>query len=120
MFFDKVVKLILTGFLLDEAEFYHLHIAIVVEVVVLVPYIGQTTGHTGREITPRRAQDNDPAACHILTAVVSRSLHNSGRARVAHCKAFTRASVDEDLAGSGSVHYCIACNDVLGSFKMGT
>ena len=91
---NQFVQLLTADTVLDKVDFHHIHITEVVEVVVLVPYIGNTARHTCCKVATCLTQHDDASACHILTAVVTGTLQYGNGTRVAHSEAFANLSVD--------------------------
>ena len=109
---NEPMQLLVVGSFFYERKFYHLHIAEEVEVLVLVPYISNTTTHTGGEVATHASQDDSASAGHILAAVVAGALDNSYRTAVAHAEALTYPAVDIDLTRRSSVEQGVAGNDI--------
>ena len=110
---DELMELLAVGGLLDKVDLHHIHVAEIVEVVVLVPDVGHTTTHTSGEVAACRTEDDDTATRHILTAVVSGALHDGDGTRVTHGEALTDLSVDVELAGSSTIQTRVAGDDVV-------
>ena len=81
--------------------------------MVLVPDIGDTTRHTGREVTSGLTEDHHPAACHVLTAVVAGTFEHGDSTGVTHTETLTDFSVDIELTGGGSIETCVTCDDIV-------
>ncbi len=75
--------------------------------------IGDAAGHPGPEVPPRLAQHDDPAAGHVLTAVVPDALDHSQGAGVTHTEPLAHDAPDEHLATGGPVQDHVAGDDVV-------
>ena len=113
MLADELVQLLAVGAVLDKVDFHHIHVAEVVEVVVLVPYVGHTATHTCGKVAARLAEHYHASACHVLATVVASTLDDSDGTRVAHTEAFAYLTVDIQLARCGSIESSIAGDDVV-------
>ena len=74
---------------------------------------GHAAGHAGAEVAAGRAEDDDPAAGHVLAAVVADALDHGDGPGVAHAEALAHHAPDEDLAAGGAVEDDVAGDDVL-------
>ena len=83
-----------------------------------VPYIGNATAHTCSEVASRIAKHNHTSACHIFAAMVTRTLNDRNRSRVAHAEAFTHFAVDVKFARGCTVKTCVAGDDILFSLEV--
>ena len=80
---------------------------------MLVPYVGHSSRHTSREVTPCLSQHHDASAGHVLAAVVAGSFHHGNGSGVSDTKSFTHLSIDVQLSGSGAVESGVAGDDVV-------
>ena len=80
---------------------------------MLVPDIGDTTRHTGSEVTACLTQHNHTTACHILTTVVTCALDNCDGTRVTYAEALTYLTVDIQLSARSTIESGITCDDVI-------
>ncbi len=110
---NQLVQLLAVGAVLHEVDLHHVHVAEVVEVVVLVPYIGNTTTHTCGEVTARLTEHYHSTACHVLTAVVAGTLDDGYGTRVAHTEALAHLTVDVQLTACGTIETGVTCDDVV-------
>ena len=109
-----------TDTVLHEVDLHHIHIAEIVEVVVLVPYVGNTSRHTCREVTSRLTEYDDPSTCHILTAMVTSTLQDGNGSRVTDTETLSDLTIDIHLTGGGTIESCVAGNDIFLSGKVRT
>ena len=113
MLANEFVQLLAVVAVVDKVDFDHIHIAEVVEVVVLVPNVSYTTRHTGSEVASRFAQYYYATARHILAAVVACALDNGCCARVAHSEAFANLTVYVEFAACCAIQSGVAGYDVV-------
>lgn len=83
------------------------------ELVLGVPNPSDASAHAGRQVHADRAQDDDPATGHVLTAVVTGALDDGPCAGVAHGEALGRDASHEADAGSGAIEGCVSNDDVV-------
>ena len=68
-------------------------------------------GHAGGEVLSGFAEDDNPPAGHVFTAVVPCSFHYGPGAGIAHAEALARHSCDKGLAGGGAIESDIPDDD---------
>ena len=110
---DELVQFLAVGGLFDEAQFYHFHVAEIVEVAVPVPYVGHTAGHACGKVASRLSEYYHAPAGHILAAVVAYTLHYGCGTGVADGKALACTAVDVNFTACGAVKQGVACNRVF-------
>ena len=74
MLADELEQLLAAHGVLDEREFHHVHVAEIVERVVLVIDVGDTTTHTCGEVAAGLAEHDHATAGHVFAAVVAGTL----------------------------------------------
>src|SRR3954466_7968590 len=87
---------------------------------VLVEDECQAAAHAGGEVAPRRPEDDDAPAGHVLAAVVADALDDGARPGVAHGEALTGEAAREELAARCAVEDGVADDDVLLGAVRGT
>ena len=97
----------------NETEFHHIHVAEIVEGVVWVVDVGNTTTHTGSEVTASLAKYNHTPASHILTTVITSALDDGYGSRVSDAKTLTDLSVDIQLSACSTVETSVSCDDII-------
>ena len=80
---------------------------------VQIEHEGVAAGHAGGEVAAGRAEDDDPAAGHVLTPVVADALDHRADAGVAHAEPLPHLPPQEDLARGGAVTDDVARDDLL-------
>src|SRR5437762_515036 len=80
---------------------------------VLVEDEREPAAHPRGEVAPRRPEDDDSSARHVLAAVVADALDDGARARVADPKALAGEPANEHLAARRAVQDGVADDDVL-------
>src|SRR5574337_330742 len=98
----------------------HPEVTAALEVAGLVQDVGHTARHTGCEVSPGAADDDDPAAGHVLAAVVAHALHDSMGAAIAHGEPFPCNPTEVGLAARGAVEDHVSDEDVLLGNKRGS
>ena len=101
------------GGVLEFLEPDHLAVHLAGKVAALVEHVGQAAGHARREIAARRPEHDDPAAGHVLAAVVADGLDDRLDAGVAHAETLARHAADVHLARGCAIKGDIADDDVL-------
>ncbi len=107
------MQLLAIGAVLHEVDLHHIHVAEVVEVVVLVPYVGDTTTHTSGEVTASLTEHYHTTARHVLAAVVAGTLDDGYGTRVADTETLTYLTVDVKLTTCGTVETGVTSDDVV-------
>ena len=107
------MQLLAVAGVIDEVYLHHVHVAEIVEVVVLVPHVCHAARHAGGEVAARLAEHHHASACHVLAAVVARSLYHGRGTGVAHAETLAHLAVDVQLAAGGSVQAGVARYDVV-------
>ena len=110
---DELVKLLAVGVFFHEIDFHHVHVAEIVEVVVLVPDVGHAARHTSGEVASRLAKHYHASTRHIFTAVVAGTLDDGNGSRVAHTETFTHLAVDVEFARGGTIETGVTGDDVV-------
>ena len=82
-------------------------------VLVGIEQVRDAAAHAGGEVAAGRAEDQHPAAGHVLAAVVADALDDGGGARVAHAEPLPDQAAQEHLAGGGAVEDDVAGDDVV-------
>ena len=113
-------QLLAAGTVFHQIYLHHIHVAEEVERVVAVVNICHTAAHTGSKVSARLAEHHDAASGHILTAVVSGTLHHSYGTRVAHSEALAHPAVHIKLTACGSVESGVARDDIILCSKLRT
>ena len=113
MLTDELVQLLAIGAVFHEVDLHHIHITEVIEVVVLIPYIGYTTTHTCCKVATSLAKYYDSTTCHIFTAVVAGTLDDSYGTRVTYSEALTHLTVDIQFTTCGTIETGVTCDDVI-------
>ena len=106
------------GSIFNEVNFNHTHVAIIVEIVVLIPYIGYTSAHTGSKITACSSEYNNASARHIFAAVVACTLYNGNGTAVTNGKSFANLAVDIQFTCRCPVQTGVACNNIVFGIKV--
>ena len=91
------MQLLAGGTVFDQGKFDHFHIAIVIEIAGLVPYISHTAAHAGGKVPSRPTEHNDAASGHIFATVVSDTFHNGDSSAVPYTEAFADTAIDVDF-----------------------
>ena len=78
-----------------------------------VEHVGDAAGHARAEVAAGRAQHDDPATRHVFAAVVADTLHDRGRAGVAHGEPLPHHPAEERLAARRAVQQHVARDDVV-------
>ena len=97
---------------LHEGQFDHVHVAVPVEVTVLVEDIGDTCGHSGGEVPTAPAEHDDTTSGHVLTAMVSGTLRYGHGTAVPHTEPLTDGTRGVELSGCRTVHQGVTGDDV--------
>ena len=90
-----------------------MRVAALRELGVVVEHVRDPAAHPGREVASRRADHDDPAAGHVLAAVVADTLDHRGRARVAHREALAGDAAEERAPGGRAVEHGVADDHAL-------
>ena len=69
---------------------YHAHVAAIGELVQRVVNVRDAARHARSEIAARAAEDDNPAAGHVLAAVISHPFHYRYGTRISHRKSIER------------------------------
>ena len=99
--------------LLDGRELDHLLVDLLLEVLVDVENVGDTTGHTGSEVATGRAKDEHTTTCHVLATVVTNTLNNRSSTGVTDTEALSGNTTEEASTLSGTVQADVTDQDVL-------
>src|SRR6185437_11859637 len=91
----------------------HLAVEVVGQLLVGVVYVGHTAGHSGREVASGMAQDDHPAAGHVLTTVITHALDHGVRAGVANREPLADHTAQEGLTAGGPEQNHVAPDDVV-------
>ena len=110
---NQLVQLLAIGAVLYEVDLHHVHVTEVVEVVVLVPYVCDTTTHTSGEVASGLTEHYHTTASHIFTAVVAGTLDNGDGTRVTYTEALTYLTVDVEFTTCGTVETGVTSDDVI-------
>ena len=110
---NQLVQLLAIGAVLDEVDLHHIHITEVVEVVVLVPDISDTTAHTSGEVAASLTEHYDTSTGHVLTAVVACTLDDGDGTRVTHTEALAHLTVDVKFTTCGTIETSVTCDDII-------
>ena len=86
--------------------------------MVLVPDIGNSSGHTCSEVPSGDSEHNDTSSGHIFTAVVPRALDYSDCAGVSDSEPLADAAVDIQFSGSCAIQTGVAGDDVVLSHEI--
>src|SRR3954471_2497133 len=78
-----------------------------------IEHVGDAAAHAGGEVASRRPEHDDPAAGHVLAAVVADALYHRAHTRVAHAEALAREAAEEGAPGRGAVQHGVADHHVL-------
>ena len=81
--------------------------------LVRVVDVGHAAGHARREVTAGAAQDDDPAAGHVLATVIADALDHGVGAGVADREPFADHAAQEDLPAGGAEQDHVAADDVV-------
>src|SRR5215203_3675852 len=84
--------------LVEPLEVDHVDVAVQRERSVRIQYIRDPAAHAGGKVSSRAAEDDDPAAGHVLTTVIADTFDDRVRAAVADGEAFAGNTADEYLA----------------------
>ena len=83
------------------------------KVAVGIKHISDAARHPGGKISPCFAKHHHGAACHVFTAVITRTFHNGTRSRQTHRKALARNTVEIGFARSRTIKRRVAGDDVF-------
>ena len=92
----------------DGADLNNLRVHPRSDTPLLIQQEGHTTGHTSADIAAGAAENNDDATGHVLTAVVTSSLHNRAGTAVANTEALTSPAMGKQLTAGGPVEAGVA------------
>ena len=100
---------------LDRADRIHrlrVHIGVDAALKRVALLIGQkvapSTSLAGADVAADGAEDDDDATGHVLTAVVTRALHNRLSVRIAHAEALAGHALREELAAGCAIQAGVA------------
>ena len=113
MLTDQLVQLLAIGAVLHEVDLHHIHVTEVIEVVVLIPYVGNTTTHTSGEVTAGFTENYYSTARHILAAVVTSTLNHGDGTGVTNTKALAYLTIDIQLTACGTIQTGVTGDDVI-------
>ena len=113
MLTNEFVQFLAESAVLHKVDLHHVHITEVVEVVVLVPYVCDTTRHTCSEITSSLSEHNHTTTGHIFAAVVAGTLDDSDSTRVAHSESLAHLTVDVELTACCSIKTSVTGYDIV-------
>ena len=113
MLTDKFVQFLAITTFLNQVYLNHIHVTEIVEIVVLVPHVGNTTTHSGSEISTRFTKHYNTTACHIFATMVASTLDNSNSTRVAHTEALAHLTIDIQFAACSSIKTSVTSNDIV-------
>ena len=82
-------------------------------VPVDVEHVGDAAAHAGGEVAPGPAEHDDPAAGHVLAAVIADAFDHRARAAVAHGEPLAGQAAQIGLAARRAVERDVADDDVL-------
>ena len=88
-------------------------VATALEAAILVQNVGDTTGHAGREVAARHAENDYRAASHVFAAVVAHAFDNRRTAGIADAETLAADPGKEGLTIGRTVHDGVADDDVL-------
>ena len=97
------MQFLAVGGVLNEVDFNHAHVAIIVKIVVLIPDIGHASAHTGGEVAACPSEHHDASARHVFATVVARTLNHGNGSAVAYGKSFANLAVDIQFARRGAI-----------------
>jgi hypothetical protein len=75
--------------------------------------IGNTTRHTSGKVAASRAKHKHATTSHVLAAVVTHTLNNSGSTRVPNGKTLSSYTAEKASAARGTVQTDVTDEDVL-------
>ena len=113
MLADQFMQFLPVRCLLDKRELHHLHVAEIIEVVVLVPHVSHAATHSGSEITSSFSQYHDPSSGHVFATVVAYTLYHGLHTGIADGEAFAHPSVDIYLAVSSAIQQGVSGDGIL-------
>lgn len=113
MLADQFMQFLPVRCLLDKRELHHLHVAEIIEVVVLVPHVSHAATHSGSEITSGFSQYHDPSSGHVFATVVAYTLYHGLHTGIADGEAFAHPSVDIYLAVSSAIQQGVSGDGIL-------
>ena len=113
MLTDQLVQLLAIGAILHEVNLHHIHVTEVIEVVVLIPYVGNTTTHTSGEVTAGFTENYYSTARHILAAVVTSTLNHGDGTGVTNTKALAYLTIDIQLTTCGTIQTGVTGDDII-------
>src|SRR5690606_21597150 len=88
---------------IQRIKIYHLLVTVVTEVSCDIINPGNTTTHSGSEVTSGFTKNQGVPASHVFTTVIAYTFYNCSGSRVPYGKTFARHTVDEQVPGSGAV-----------------
>ena len=83
------------------------------EVSVDVENVSDSAGHSGREVSSGRTENDDSSAGHVFAAVIADAFDDGRRSGVSDAKSFGDESADESEAGSRAVQNDVSGDDVF-------
>jgi len=99
--------------LLDAGKLNHLLVDLLLEVLVDVKNVCNTTRHTGGEVTSSRAKDKNTTTSHVLATVVTNTLNDCCGTGVTDTEALGGDTAEEAGTASGTVQADVTDEDVL-------
>ena len=97
----------------DAAHLHDLRIDAGSDPVIVIEQEGHTTGHAGTDVASGAAKHHHNATGHVLTAVISGTLHDRTGTTVADTKALTGTTMGKQFATGRSVQTGVAENHLI-------
>jgi hypothetical protein len=102
---------------LETRKLNHLLVDLTLEVTLHVKNIGDTTRHTGSEVSAGRSENENTTTSHVLATVVTNTLDDSSGTGVSDSETLSTHTTEEGLTAGSTVKTSVTNDDVLLSLE---
>ena len=113
MLLDHILQLQYIVFGCNFGGRNHVFVDLCIQIIVFIEYISDTAAHTGCKVLADTSKDDCTATCHIFTAVIADTFHNSDCTGVTNAETFSRYTVDKGFTACCAVQCHVTDDNVL-------